>query len=722
MYKKDIKIKQHDITDCGAACLASVCAHYGLRFPVARIRQYAFTDQKGTNVLGLIEAANKLGLSAKGVRAQFEALKIVPKPTIAHVIVHQQQLQHFVVIYKVEKEHITYMDPGDGRMHRVTNEEFQKMWTGVLVLMEPEETFKKGNQKTSMTKKFFSLLAPHKSVMMQAVFGALIYSILGLSTSVYVGKITDYVLVDKNLNLLNLMGVIMLVILLLRTFIGAMKSILALKTGQRIDASLILGYYKHLLTLPQQFFDTMRVGEIISRVNDAVKIRNFINNVSLDLVVNVMILLFSACLMFVYSWKLALITLASAPLFILIFWGFNKLNRKYQRGIMESSADLESQLVESINSISTIKRFGIEEFANLKTETRFVHLLKNTFRSIYGSIMAQGGIQFVSSAVTIAVLWMGSILVIDQELTPGTLMVFYSLVSYVISPIGSLISSNQTIQDALIAADRLFQIMDLEREQDDSQKIRLEADMVGDITFENVSFRYGSRKEVFKGMNLTIKKGQTTAIIGASGSGKTTLMSLLQHIYPIQEGRICIGDYDIAQIDNRSLRRRIGTVPQQIELFAGTVIENIAIGDLQPDMKRVIDLVEQLGLKNFIERLPNGYNTFIGEHGASLSGGERQRIAIARALYKEPEILIFDEATSSLDSISERFVKQTLDELAKKGKTIIIIAHRLSTVKASDMIVSIDKGRVTETGTHQELIYSGGVYNLLWNEQFEMLE
>ena len=559
MYKKGIKIKQHDITDCGAACLASVCAHYGLQFPVARIRQYAFTDQKGTNVLGLIEAANRLGLSAKGVRAQFEALAIVPKPTIAHVIVHEH-LQHFVVIYKVEKGHITYMDPGDGRMHKVTDEEFKRMWTGVLVLMEPEETFKKGNMKTSMTRKFFSLLAPHKSVMMQAVFGALVYSILGLSTSVYVGKITDYVLVDGNINLLNLMGVVMIVILILRTFIGAMKSILALKTGQRIDAALILGYYKHLLTLPQQFFDTMRVGEIISRVNDAVKIR---------LVVNMMILLFSVGLMFVYSWELALVTLASAPLFLLIFWGFNRLNRKYQRGIMESSADLEAQLVESINSISTIKRFGIEDFANLKTETRFVHLLKNTFRSIYGAIMAQGGIQFVSTAITIAVLWMGSVLVIDKELTPGTLMVFYSLISYVISPIGSLISSNQTIQDALIAADRLFQIMDLEREQDDSQKIELEPDMIGDITFENVSFRYGSRKEVFKGLDLKIEKGKTTAVIGESGSGKTTLISLLQHIYPIQSGQIRIGEYDISQISNRSLRRRVGTVPQQIENNSG---------------------------------------------------------------------------------------------------------------------------------------------------------
>ncbi|WP_300901637.1 peptidase domain-containing ABC transporter [uncultured Bacteroides sp.] len=721
MYQKGVKIKQHDITDCGAACLASVCAYYGLRFPVARIRQYAFTDQKGTNILGLIEAAGKLGLSAKGVKAQFEALQIVPKPAIAHVIVHER-LQHFVVLYKAEKGRVTYMDPADGRMHKVTDDEFVNMWTGVLVLMEPEETFQKGNMKTSMTRKFFSLLAPHKSVMAQAVFGVLIYSILGLSTSIYVGKITDYVLVDENVNLLNLMGVVMIIVLLLRTFIGAMKSILALRTGQRIDAALILGYYKHLLTLPQQFFDTMRVGEIISRVNDAVKIRNFINNVSLDLVVNLMILLFSVCLMFVYSWKLALITLASAPLFLLIFRGFNRLNKKYQRSIMESSADLEAQLVESINSITTIKRFGIEAFANLKTESRFVLLLKNTFHSIYGAIMAQGGIQFVSTAITIAVLWVGSLLVIDRELTPGTLMVFYSLISYVVSPIGFLISSNQTIQDALIAADRLFQIMDLEREQDDNRKIVLKPDMIGDISFEDVFFRYGSRKEVFKGVNLKIEQGKTTAIIGESGSGKTTLVSLLQHIYPIQSGRIRIGDYDIEQIDNRSLRRRIGTVPQQIELFAGTVADNIAIGDLNPDMKRIVDLSEQLGLKQFVERLPNGYNTYIGEHGVSLSGGERQRIAIARALYKEPEILIFDEATSSLDTPSERYVKQTLKALARKGKTVIIIAHRLNMVKEADRVVVIDRGKVVENGTHQELFRFGGIYSRLWTEQFEILD
>ena len=718
--KRGIKVKQHDITDCGAACLASVCAYHGLRFPVSRIRQYAFTDKKGTNVLGLTQAAHKLGLSAKGVRALPEALDIVPKPAIAHVIV-KEQLQHYVVVYKVTKTHVTYMDPGDGRMHQKTREEFNKEWTKVMVIMEPEESFRRGNEKKNIISQFMALLAPHKSVMLQALFGALVYSILGLSTAVYVGKITDYVLVDKNLNLLHLMGIIMIAVLLLRTFIGAMKSILALKTGQRIDAALILGYYKHLLTLPQQFFDTMRVGEIISRVNDAVKIRSFINNVSLDLAVNVMILFFTSCLMFVYSWKLAVVTLLSAPLFLLVFWGFNRLNRKYQRRIMESAADLESQLVESINSISTIKRFGIEEYANLKTETRFVHLLKNTFRSIYGSIMAQGGIQFISTGVTIAVLWTGSVLVIDQELTPGALMLFYSLVGYVLSPISSLITSNQTIQDALIAADRLFQIMDLERESDNSQKIKLTPEMIGNISFENVAFRYGSRKKVFEALNLKIEKGKTTAVIGESGSGKTTLISLMQHIYPIQDGQIRIGEFDIAQITNESLRRIVGTVPQQIELFAGSIAENIALGDLYPDMERIIDLAEQLGLKEFIEKLPQNYMTYIGEHGASLSGGERQRLAIARVLYKEPEILIFDEATSSLDSVSEKFVKQTLKSLATRGKTIIVIAHRLSTVRDADAIVVLDEGRVVQHGVHEQLIHEDGIYRKLWNEQYGMV-
>ena len=718
--KKDIQIRQHDITDCGAACLASVAAHYGLKFPISRIRQYAFTDQKGTNALGIIEAAQKIGLEAKGVKGPFEALFDIPLPAIAHVIV-RESLHHFVVIYKVTPKYILVMDPEDGKLHKKTPDEFKKEWTGILILIQPLETFQKGDLKRSTLKSFLNLLRPHKSIMFQALFGAVIYSILGLATAIYVGKITDYVLVNKNLNLLNLMGVAMILIIILRTFIGSMKSILALKTGQRIDATLILGYYKHLLTLPQQFFDTMRVGEIISRVNDAVKIRTFINNVSLDIVVNFLILVFTVCLMFIYSWKLALITLISAPLFGFIYFLFNQLNKKYQRKIMESGADLESQLVESLNSVSTIKQFGIEPYSNMKTEVRFVKLLRNTYKSIYGSILANGGIEFVSAGITVAVLWAGSVAVVNQDLTPGALMVFYALIGYILTPVGELISSNQTIQDALIAADRLFQIMDLEREQDESQKIILEPDMVSDIRFESVSFRYGSRKQVFESLNLIIQKGATTAIVGESGSGKTTLISLIQQLYPIQSGGIYIGNYNISQIGNESLRRIVGAVPQQIELFAGTIVENIALGDFEPNMKKISELSDQLGIRDFIEKLPNGYMTLIGEHGASLSGGERQRIAIARALYKDPEILIFDEATSSLDSVSEKYVRQTLDNLAQQGKTVIIIAHRLSTVKTADSIIVLKEGQMVETGTHLQLLEEKGSYYNLWSEQFNQL-
>ncbi|MDD4404666.1 MAG: peptidase domain-containing ABC transporter [Parabacteroides sp.] len=715
-----IKVKQHDITDCGAACLSSIAAHFGLKFPISRIRQYAFTDKKGTNVLGMIEAAKKLGLEAKGVKGPFECLKEIPKPTIAHIIV-KDILHHFIVIYKVTNNYVMVMDPAEGKLIKKTNEEFKKEWTGILILVQTSDTFQRGNLKKSSLRSFIELLQPHKNVMIQALFGALIYSILGLSTAIYIGKITDYVLVNHNTNLLNLMGIIMILVLLLRTFIGSMKSILALHTGQKIDATLILGYYKHLLTLPQQFFDTMRVGEIISRVNDAIKIRTFINNVSLDLVVNFLILVFTFCLMFIYSWKLALIALTSAPLFILIYLLFNKQNKKYQRLIMESEAELESQLVESLNSISTIKRFRIEPFANLRTELRFVNLLRNTFKSIYGSILATGGIEFVSTGITIAILWSGSNFVINKELTPGSLMVFYSLIGYILTPIGKIISSNQTIQDALIAADRLFQIMDLEREQDESQKIILQPDMIGDIHFEQISFRYGSRKQVFESLSLTIKKGETTAIIGESGSGKSTLISLIQNLYPVQSGSIRIGNYNLTQIGNESLRRIVGTVPQQIELFAGSIIENIAIGDFEPNIKKIVELSEQLGIRKFIEKLPNSYLTQIGEHGASLSGGEKQRIAIARALYKNPEILIFDEATSSLDSISEKFIKQTLNGLIKQGKTIIIIAHRLSTVRNSDNIIVLNEGKMTESGTHQQLVQNNGTYSKLWNEQYNQI-
>lgn len=713
--KSSTLIKQHDMRDCGAACLASVAGHYGLQLPIAKIRQLCHTDKRGTNALGLIQGLEQIGFNAKGVRASLENLPQAPLPAIAHTI-FKEQYQHYVVIYKVHKGKISVMNPAYGKIETYTTEEFAKIWTGVLILLEPNEYFEQRNEKTSLYQRFYQLIQPHRSILLQALVGAIFYTLLGLSTSIYIQKITDYVLVDGNRRLLNLLSLIMIVLLLFQIFLGVMKSVLTLQTGQKIDKYLILGYYKHLLKLPQRFFDTMRVGEIISRVNDAVKIRTFINDVSIQIVVNVFIVLFSFALMFTYYWKLALIVALVIPFYLGIYAITNWLNKKVERRMMEESAELESHLVESLNAVKTIKQFGAEFYANNKTDIHFSTLLKTIYKSVLNSLFSGNASEFVSRIFTIVLLWVGAGYVIDREITPGELLSFYALIGYFTSPVSQLIGMNKSIQNALIASDRLFEIMDLEQEEV-TDKIELTAEQIGNINFENVNFSYGSRREVFKDFSCVIEKGKTTAIVGESGSGKTTLATLIQNLYPVNSGKITIGDYEVQYLSHYSLRTLIGVVPQQIDLFSGNVIENIAFGEDFPDMQRVIDLTKQLGILSFIEQLPNGFQTHLGENGSQLSGGQRQRIAIARALYKNPEILILDEATSSLDTDSEQVIQATLNELKRTGKTLIVIAHRLSTIAHSDTILVLKNGQLIEQGTHQELLARETTYKAMWEKQ-----
>ena len=716
-----IKIKQHDIKDCGAACLASIGNYHKVNLPIARIRQFANTDKRGTNVLGIIEAAEKMGFTAKGVKGGIDSLDKIPLPAIAHIIV-KEQLHHYVVVYKVVKSkvesqsQISVMDPALGKMQTYTFEEFQKIWTGVLILFAQNDDFKVYNEKTSPINRFWHLIQPHKTILVQALVGAILFTVLGLAMSIYIQKITDYVLVEGNRNLLNLLSFVMVVVILLQAYIGSKKSIFVMKTGQLIDAKLILGYYKHLLQLPQRFFDTMQIGEITSRINDAVKIRSFINEVAIEMIVNVFIVIFSFTLMFTYYWKLALVILLVIPFYAFIYFLLNKFNKKVERKIMENAAELQTQLVESITHIRTVKEFGIEEFSNIKTENSFVKLLFTTYKSGLNGVFAGTSTQFLASLFTIILMWVGSSYVIDREITPGELFSFYALIGYFTSPVASLIGMNKTAQNAMIAADRLFEIMDLEREETEN-KIELQRENIGDIKFENVTFRYGSRTEVFKNFNAVFKKNETTAIVGESGSGKTTLISLLQNLYPIKEGKIYIGDYDAQYIHYKSLRSCIGVIPQQLNLFSGNIIDNIALGDSFPNVPLVLDLSKQLGITEFVEKLPNGFNTQVGENGTMLSGGQKQRIAIARALYKNPEVLLMDEATSALDTKSEKIVKQVIDNFKAQGKTIIVIAHRLSTIANADTIIVMANGSIVETGNHQDLLNQKGKYFEFWNTQ-----
>ena len=708
-------IQQHDISDCGVACLVSVAAHYRLFVSLSKVRQFTGTDKQGTNVLGLLEGAKKLGFDAKGVQCDISSLPNVPIPAIAHLYL-KNGLQHFVVIYKISEKLIKIMDPGSGNYLKMSPEKFKDQWTGVLVILVPNESFVPKNEKISMLLKFWQLLKPHKYVLIQSLFGSLFYTLLGFSTSIYIQKITDHVLVDENYSLLNIMSVVMLMLLFIQILLNVFKDIFLIRSGQEIDSRLILGYYKHLLQLPQQFFDTMQVGELISRVNDAVKIRLFINNTSLTLMVNFFIVVFSFILMFTYYWKLGMIMLFIIPLFLVIYLITDRLNKKTERSIMESSAELESQLIESITGVSTIKQFGIHEYMQTKTEGKFIKLLQLSYKSSLNQVFSQASTQTISNLFTILLLWAGSYFVISKELTQGELFSFYAILGYLIGPVSGLILSNKIIQNALIAADRLFEILDLEIESaQEGNSISILTK--NNICFKNVSFSYGNRPDVFTVLNLRFNHGEITAIVGESGSGKSTIIQLIQGLYQISKGQIFLGNQDIKYFSKSRLRKLIGVVPQKMHLFEGNIAENIALGEIQINMERVIQVCHMLKIMSFIEELPQGLYTNIGENGATLSGGEKQRITIARALYRNPDILVLDEASSSLDSASEKVLQNIMQQLVKNGKSIILITHRVVNLSYANRILVLKNGKLMEEGKFDHLLSRNGVFRDLWDKQ-----
>jgi ABC-type bacteriocin transporter len=715
------KVKQHDIKDCGAACLASLGNHYRIQIPIARIRQMANTDLRGTNVLGMVQAAEKMGLKAKGIRGNWETIAEMPLPAIAHLHL-KNGLQHYVVIYRANAKKVIVMDPATGTMETYTKESWLEIWTGVTLLAVPGEAFMPISSGTTPLFRLWKLIEPHRIIWLQAIIGALIYTLLGLGMSIYIQKITDYVLVDGNRNLLNLLSMAMIGILFLQVFVGANKSIMVMKTGLQMDARLLLGYYQHVVQLPQAFFDTMRVGEITSRLNDAIKIRHFINDVALELLVNCFVIVFTFALMFYTYSPLAMLIVWAIPAYGLVYWLTNWRNKRIERDLMEDAAQVEIHVVESLQHSRTVKEFSISSFIQQKAENRFVKLLLSAYEGGKNALFTTNSTHLISQVVTIAILWKGAGYVLDRAITPGELFSFYALVGYITNPMLSLMGANKSVQHALIASERLFDIMDLEVENNPTDQIAIGSSDLGDIRLVDVGFMYGTRTNVFDQFNVCFKQNQWTAVVGESGSGKSTLFALIQKLYPTAKGQIYIGKHDLQMIHLESLRKLIRLVPQHVALFAGNFIENIALGEENPDLKRVVQLCQQVGIASFIERLPNTYYSLLGENGAMLSGGQKQRVAIARALYHDPSILLLDEVTSALDAYAEAEIQSVFMDLIRQGKTVISIAHRLSSVVDADQIIFLREGRVSETGTHTDLLEKRGDYWGLWQKQHGIIQ
>lgn len=712
------RVRQHDRADCGAAALRSVALHFGLDVPLSRIRQAARTDRSGTTMLGLIEGAEALGLNARGVRATWEGLCELPLPAIAHVVT-PVGLHHYLAVYRIDRRGVMVMDPAEGRVLRRSHAEFQRDWSGVLLLVDGVRRDDPG-ARGEKRDRGWALARPHHRALAEALFGALLCTVLGLAPAIYIQKVVDHVIGGGNLQLLNLMSVAMLAVIALQVYLNAVRASIVLRTGLRIDADLVLGYYRQLLRLPAPFFDSMRTGEILARIGDAGKVRALVSGLALDLAVNVLVVVLSLALMLAYSPRLALVVGATIPLYAAVLALANRANRRNQRSVMERAAELESHLVESVAAMATVRALGLEAPSELRAEARVVRLLRAVRRAGGTAIGASSAAELLGRTATVAVVWAGAPLVIGQSLSPGELMSFYALVGHLTGPVSSIIGANQGVQDALVALDRLGDVLDLEPEP--SGGVELLPARIGDLRFREVTFRYGARPPVLHGLNLIIPRGQVTAIVGESGSGKSTIAALLHKLHPLESGQVAIGELDLRYVDACSLRRSIGMVPQRVVLFAGSIASNIAAGEPIPDMERVLHAARRVGVLELIESLPQGFATEIGDDGLTLSGGQRQRIALARVLYRDPPILVLDEATSALDALSEQQIQRCLRELRAEGKTIVQIAHRLAIARDADWIVVVEGGRVAEEGTHEELLRRGGSYERMWRLQARSVE
>lgn len=709
-------VKQHDITDCGAACLATISKQYGLNLSISKIREVAGTDKQGTNAYGMIKAAEQLGFSAKGVKGDKEAFFTeFPLPAIAHVVV-DGSLLHYVVIHKITKKQIIIADPGKGIV-KYTPEEFFKIWTGVLILLVPTSKFQKGNENKGVLSRFFGLMFPQKRLLLNIFLSSLIITVFGILASFYFRFIMDDIVPNSLRKTLITLSIGVIVLYIFKAVLEAFRNHLMLYLSQKLDIPLILGYYQHVLGLPMNFFGTRKVGEIVSRFMDASKIRDAISSATLSIMIDTLMALVGGIVLFSQNHLLFGISVIVVALYGVIVFAFNKPVKKINEKQMEDNSQVTSYLVETLNGIETVKAFHAEDKAQAKTDKLFVKLLKSVFKGGMITNAQQTLTGAISTIGGTVILWVGVVSVLNGNMTLGSLLTFNALLAYFLDPVKNLINLQPTMQTAIVAAERLSEILDLELEKAADENRKLSPQTLNyPIKIENLDFRYGTRKLVLENINMTIGAGEKIALVGESGSGKTTLSKLLMNFYPWEKGEIFIGDYNLKDINLESLRNRIAYISQDIFLFSGTIRENLELGNEDATLEDIIEACKLSKADEFINQMPLRYETMLEENGANLSGGQKQRLAIARALLKKPDILIMDEATSNLDSITEKAIEKTINNLSS-NITTIIIAHRLSTIMRCDKIFVMENGKFIEQGNHDELLQRKGRYYNLWKDQ-----
>ena len=706
-------VEQIDEMDCGAASLAMICRYYGRKVSLSRIRQLSHAAFDGVSLKAICKAAGELGLAARAYKVSRRNLDNIALPAIVH-----WKDNHWIVLYHVGEMHVEVADPAIGR-NRIERGDFEADWSGYAALFDYTEAFAEAPEAEAGLAWLARFFRPFRGIFVHVALLATIASALQLMIPVFTQLIVDKVLAENNTALADILVLGMAAALVFMVCSNLLQRYMLSFIALRIDAGILDFLTRRILSLPMSYFNTRRTGDIQRRLQGARQIRDFLVRNGVDGFLATFQIVAYVAIMAVYSPKLCAVFLVTVPFYAGLMMFSSKVLRPLFGKLEESFGTYSSSQIDAIKGIEAVKAAGAEQAFRDHILTEFLRLGRQQFKSNFVIMAYDSAVQAVGLMATILFLWVGAGMVMAGNLSLGAFVAFNTLVAMALGPILSILSVWDELQYSQVLLNRLRDIIESEPEQgEDRSHLLPVGSLQGRVTFRDLGFRYGGLDSslILQDIDLDVAPGRTVAIVGRSGSGKTTLIKCLAGLLEATQGTILFDGVDMKGINARDLRQHIGMVLQENYMFSETIARNIAFGEMEPDMDRVVRAARIASAHGFIKRLPLEYDTRIGESGLSLSGGQRQRIAIARALYHDPPILVFDEATSALDTESERAIQENIGELLA-GRTTFMIAHRLSTVRNADTIIVLENGRLVEQGNHEELMSMRGIYFYLCSQQ-----
>lgn len=704
---------QLDRSDCGVACLMSIIKFYqGYHHTIETLRDISGTTNHGTTMLGLYQVANKIGFTAEGCEADLNALISHKQPVILHVVI-EKRMFHYLVCYEFDKRKgFLIGDPAKG-LYYLSKIELEEIWESkVCLTLNPNEDFVKSKMKNSNQRKWFLKLLheDYKLLGISVLLGVFIAT-LAMTMSLFSQKLIDDILPSRDIKKL-ISGIALLTILLFaKVKLSAFREFFLLQQSKDFNNRINNQFFSSLLYLPKTFFDTRKIGELVARLNDVQRIQRVIKLLASNLIIDVLITIISLVFLFGYSWKLGLMSLLTLPIYFYIIYRSNRKIIHSQKEVMQSYALNESNYINTIHGIATIKNNNLHDVFKRVNKHVFAHFQDKLYNLGRINIVLSWQSGIASVFFLISILIYTSIQVLNEEIKLGELMAILGIISSLLPAITNLALIAVPINEAKIAFNRMYEFTSIEKEKEEGKSIN----EINTIAIQNISFRFIGRKELFFNVNLNIEKGRFTAIVGESGSGKSILGQILQRFYNFEKGIIIVNNsLNLSEIKLKNYRDLIGVVPQEITIFNGNVLDNISL-DQKEDSEDTVTFLCSFGFDIYFNQLPQGLLTILGEEGINLSGGQKQLIALARVLYKKPQLLILDEITSAMDRKTEKFVMDLLDRV-KLNCAIFFISHRLNTLKEfADMIYVLENKTIRYFGTHNDLMKKSNFYSDYWN-------